>query len=259
MRRIALIAALLLLAPAAGAAYKCVDERGLTHVGDTPPAGCANVVMYEITKSGQIVRKIDPTPTAEQVRVREEEQRRKHEAEKIAAEQKRKDTALLTTFASEKEFDTARDRNIEPLNGRIRSAQDRIKAVDERLAKIEDEMEFYKTGKGKAAKEREVPPVLIAEQERLLKEKQTMAASIAASEKEIQAQRDRFDADKKRWVELKSGTARTAGDTVAITAAAKGRAKCGEKTYECPAGETFVCSEPGTKKVYKVACSVERK
>jgi hypothetical protein len=35
----------LLYAPFAGAAYKCTDEKGVTHIGDTPPAGCATVMI----------------------------------------------------------------------------------------------------------------------------------------------------------------------------------------------------------------------
>jgi len=66
----------LLLAPAANAAYKCKDEKGVTHIGDTPPAGCANVVMYEVSRSGTILRKIDPTPTGEQLRAKVEEEAR---------------------------------------------------------------------------------------------------------------------------------------------------------------------------------------
>src|SRR5438045_7144372 len=49
----------------AGAAFKCVDERGLTHIGDTPPPGCARVMMYEVTPSGKVLRQIEPTPTPE--------------------------------------------------------------------------------------------------------------------------------------------------------------------------------------------------
>ena len=204
MRRIAFVVALL-FAPAATAAFKCVDEHGRTLVGETPPEGCAHVMMYEISRSGNIIRRIEPTPTPEQLKVREEENRRRREAEKRAAEQVRHDKALLATFASEKEFDVARDRNIEPLNGRIRSAQERGKEIDKRLAKIDEESEFYKAGARKGAPEREMPKNLVDERERLLKEKQSLGSSIAASEKEIQAQRARFDRDKARWVELRSG------------------------------------------------------
>lgn len=203
MRTIAAIVALL-FAPMAGAAYKCVDETGKTQIGDTPPAGCAKVVMYEVTTTGRVLRKIEPTPTPEQLKVLEEEQRRKREADKIAAEHHRRDMALLATFTSEKEFDVARDRNIEPLNGRINAAQERAREIDERLAKLHEDMEFYRNG-GKGGREREVPKFMLAEQDRLAKEKQTLNASIAANQKEIQAQRERFEADKKRWVELRSG------------------------------------------------------
>ena len=205
MRTIAAIVALL-FAPLAGAAYKCVDENGKTQIGDTPPAGCAKVVMYEVTPTGRVLRRIEPTPTPEQLKVREEEQRRKREADKVAAEQKRRDMALLATFTSEKEFDVARDRNIEPLNGRIFAAQERIKEIDERLAKLAQDMDFYKSG-GKGGKEREAPKFMLAEQERLNKEKQALHAGIAANRREIQAQRERFEVDKSRWVELRSGMA----------------------------------------------------
>ena len=203
MRTIAAIVALL-FAPLAGAAYKCVDETGKTQIGDTPPAGCAKVVMYEVTPTGRVLRKIDPTPTPEQLKVIEEEQRRKREADKVDAERKRHDMALLATFTSEKEFDVARDRNIEPLTGRINAAQERIKEIDERVAKLNQDMEFYKSG-GKGGKEREVPKFMVSEQERLNKEKQALQAGIAANQKEIVVQRERFEVDKKRWVELRSG------------------------------------------------------
>ena len=202
-RSVAIIA--LLFAPVAGATFKCVDEQGRTQIGDTPPAGCANVVMYEISRSGHIMRRIDPTPTPEQVKARDEKEHQRRETEKREAEERRRDKALLATFASEKEFDVARDRNIEPLNGRIRSAQERMKGIDERMAKIEQDMEFYKSGKSRSGKEREVPHAIVAEQQRLADEKKTLAANIVANEKEIVAQRERFERDKKRWIELRSG------------------------------------------------------
>src|SRR5438874_8529861 len=147
MKRICVVAAVLLLAPCANAAFKCVDERGITHIGDTPPAGCTSVVMYEITPTGHVLRKIDPTPTPEQLKARQEEFERNKDARRQEADQKRKDAALLNTFSSEKEFDVVLDRNIDPIKNRIRVAEERLKAVDKRQQELDDEMEFYKTGK----------------------------------------------------------------------------------------------------------------
>ena len=206
MKRTCLLVAVLTATPA-GAAFKCVDERGLTHVGDTPPPGCAKVLMYEINRAGQVLREIPPTLTPEQAKQKQIEDAKRREAEKIAAEQKRKDTALLQTFSSEKEFDVVRDRNIEPLRSRIRTAQERIKAVDKRAKEVEDESEFYKAGKkGKAkGKGGEMAKQFMDELEHLKGEKATLVKGIAATEKEIEGLREKFDVDKRRWVRLKEG------------------------------------------------------
>src|SRR5262245_31411166 len=106
--KLCLLTALALAPPAPTAAFRSPDEKGRTHVGDTPPPGCANVVMYEVTKGGTVIRKIDPSLSEDQVKARQEAEEKARLEEKAAAEQKRKDTALLATFANEKEFDVAR-------------------------------------------------------------------------------------------------------------------------------------------------------
>jgi len=193
--------------PFAGAAFKCTDAKGITHVGDTPPAGCKEVMMYEVTPSGKVLREIEPTLTPEQAKTRAAELERKRAADAIAAEQKRKDLALLSTYASEKEFDVARDRNIEPIKARIATAQERIQQVDKRQKDVEEEMEFYKAGKSKGAKGREVPMGLTEELARVQRERAALQSTIASSEKEMEQVKARFDADKKRWAEIKGGAA----------------------------------------------------
>jgi hypothetical protein len=204
MKRTCLLIAVL-AATHAGAAFKCVDERGITHFGDTPPPGCAKVVMYEINRAGRVLRQIDPTLTPEQVKQKQLEEAKRREEEKAAAEQKRKDTALLQTFSSEMEFDIVRDRNIEPLRARIRTARDRIKDVDKRLKEVEEEAEFYKAGKKKGGRKDETPRSLVDERERLKAEKARLDKSIVGAEKEIEQIREKFDVDKRRWVALKAG------------------------------------------------------
>lgn len=225
MKRSCLLIAVL-AATHAGAAFKCVDERGITHVGDTPPPGCAKVVMYEISRSGQVIREFQPTLTPEQVKQKQIEEAKRREAEKIAAEQKRRDTALLQTFSSEKEFDVVRDRNIEPLRSRIRNAQDRIKAVDKRAKELADEAEFYKAGKKSKSKGKDgdVPKSLLDEQERIKGEKAMLTKGIADTEKEIEAIRSKFDVDKRRWVLLKEGEGKAGAEPAPAPAPVAGKA-----------------------------------
>ena len=114
MRKLLLIA--LLAAPGVEAAYKCTDKSGRTHIGDTPPAQCADVVMYETSASGMVLRKIDPTPTAEEVKAKVAAEEKKKLDDIAAGEQRRKDLALLATYTSEKDFDLAADRNLDPIH-----------------------------------------------------------------------------------------------------------------------------------------------
>ena len=262
MKRLCLALAML-YAGAAGAAFKCVDENGTTHIGDTPPAGCATVKMYEINRSGAVLRTIDPTPTAEELKAKTEAMAKQKEIDKALGEQKRKDMALLNTYATEKEFEVAKERNIDPVRSRIASATERIRAVEKRQKEIEEEMEFYKAGKGKG-KSNEPPKGLTADLDRVRAEKSALISTIARDEKEIEAIKDKFDIDRKRWLDLKSGAANKPKEdeakgpaTITLSAGAAGKAKCGDKIYECPAGKSYVCKEG--RKETKVDCVVERK
>jgi len=202
-----------LWAGAAGAAYKCVDGKGVTHIGDTPPPNCAAVMMYEVTPTGKVIRAIEPTPTPEQLKVIAAEQAKKKEADAKAADLKRRDLALTNTYGSEKEFDVARDRNIEPIKARIAIARERIQQVEKRQKDVEEEMEFYKAGKTKTSKGREVPLVLTEEHARAQRELVALQSTIASSEKEMEQVKAKFDADKKRWAEIKGGSAAKTADS----------------------------------------------
>jgi hypothetical protein len=203
-----LLAASLGFATSAGATFRCVDEKGVTRIGETPPDECAKVLMYEISRNGSVIKTIEPSLTPEQVKARAEAEEKKKEADRAANEQKRKDLALLATYSSEAEFDVVRDRTIEPITGRIKSAQERLEAIDKRTTELEGEMEFYKAGKSSkaSAKKAQAPVMLTSELERLKNEKVTLAKGITASEKEIKDMRAKFDIDKKRWLALKSGS-----------------------------------------------------
>jgi hypothetical protein len=270
MRRhgLILLAAASLAAPFAGATYKCMNEKGVTLIGDTPPDGCEHVEMYEMGRNGQVIRKIDPTPSPDQLKAYAADADKRRAAEKAAAEQKRKDVALINTYTSDKEIEMARDRNVEPIRSRIKSAQTRIDAIEKRLKAIDDEMEFYKAGKSKKKGDKPIsPPIgLVADRERGQKEHESLLASIAANEKEIVAVKERFDADKVRFNELKGNaplrqaaqaTEAKAASETAVPGAA-GKAKCGDKVHECQTGQQYVCRDStGRRKL--VDCVVERK
>lgn len=221
MKTLGLLAATL-LATSASAAFRCVDEKGRTHIGDTPPAGCGNVVMYEVTRGGVVLRTIQPTMTEEQWKAKQEAEEKTRIAEKAAGEQKRKDMALLSTYGSEKELDVARDRNIEPITARIALSNDRVKEIDKRIKVVKEEMEFYTAGKKKSAKKEDMPTGLSLELQRLEEEKKAIAKNLVGYDKEIAELKAKYDGDKRRWLALKQGGGKS--PDVAATDA-KGEAK----------------------------------
>jgi len=198
----------ILAAPAAQAAFKCTDKNGRTHIGDTPPPQCADVVMYETSPSGTVIRRIEPTLSGEQAKAKQEELARRKEQERREFEQRRKDIALLATYASEKDIDTSRDLNLKPIEARIKSAQERIKGVEKKQKELDDEMEFYKAGESKSGakaggKAKGPPPQLTQDVERTKAEKAALEKSITGYQKEMVEVRERYEADKKRWLALK--------------------------------------------------------
>lgn len=198
--RIALLVSLLLCAPAWGA-YKCVDEKGATHFGDAPPPACATVKMYELGKSGAVVRTIEPTGSAADQRAGAAEKAKSRDNDRAAIEAKRRDAALVDTYNSEREIDAARDRNLELLKARLGVALARQKPLEEREKELERTIETHKAMK--PGKTGFVPVALRADLEKVQAEKAAVAASIARFEAELEQMRKQFDADKKRWIELR--------------------------------------------------------
>ena len=176
--------------PAAGA-FKCVDEKGRTHFGETPPAACENVVTYEISRSGSVIRKIEPGGTAAAAPASKE---RAAEADKATVEQKRRDKVILDSYASEREIDTLRDRNTEPIKTRLETARGNLEKVQAR----EQLLQQAADKKGRA-----VSPDVARSLEAVKAERAAAAAVVARHEKELEATEARYAADKKRWLELR--------------------------------------------------------
>lgn len=187
--------------------FKCVDDKGVTHYGDTMPPQCATRPVTEMSGQGSVRKKYEGALTAEQIKAREEENARKKEEEKRVAEQKRKDSALLATYGSEKEIDITRDRSLGQIDARVSSANQRIKEIDKRVEKLQNEMEFYKAGKSKKGSVKEPPIALVNDLERTSNERSALEASMKKMEEEKAKMREKLAKDKARWKELKAAQA----------------------------------------------------
>ena len=185
------------------AAFKCVDDKGITHYGDPLPPQCLSKAITELSGQGTVKSKTDAALTPEQIKLREEEKAKKKEEDKRATEIARIDAALLATYGNVKEFEVSRDRTIEQITGRWKTSSQRLKEIDQRMATLSNEMEFYREGKSKKKDSKGAPAQLVQDVERTKLERIAVEDSIKKLEEEIKWVKEKFERDKARWVELK--------------------------------------------------------
>ncbi len=196
MRYLILLVFILTSQFAAAATYKWVDEKGVTHYGDSVPPQYNNQGNTELNKKGIPVKKTWPVLTPEQMQVQEQELTRKKEEDKKLLDQNRKDSALLNTYTNEQEIDLARDRNLQRWEQIISSTEVRKKSAKTRL----DTYQLQAAGFAKNKKP--VPADLLKDIEAAKKSLQELEDTIAKSWHEREAVRIRFDSDKQRFQQL---------------------------------------------------------
>jgi hypothetical protein len=201
---------------ALAATYKWVDDKGVVHYTDKIPPDQVDKGNVQLDKHGVPIRRTDPAPTAEQKRAKAEQEARDKQLAKERELIDRRDRALLSTYTMESEIDLARRRALSTIDQQIQSST----AYTTQLTKRRDELEARK----KALKEQAVPPVLERELGNLETELARQADLVAAKQKEILLVNVRYDADLKRWRELRAATEAQMNAT-ALKAAAEAKAK----------------------------------
>lgn len=201
MRLLLLLLLAATVTPAAmGAMYKWVDEKGVTHYGDTLPPQAAGRGQEELNRSGVIIKRTPAALTPEQRKVQEDAAlKEKAEAQKTL-EQKRRDSALLNTYTTPEEIDLARNRSLQQQDGAIQSIQVNIKSAQARLASLQAQAARVEKGK------RPIPPDLSQD----IQDAQTEVARLGGMLEQRRAERAQIEAkyaaDKARFLELKGKT-----------------------------------------------------
>ncbi|MEK6663691.1 MAG: DUF4124 domain-containing protein [Pseudomonadota bacterium] len=183
--------------PAQAAMYKWVDDKGKVHYGDTIPPEYAKQGNAQLDKSGVVVKKTNAALTPEQIKARDEAEAKEKADKAAAAEQQRRDKALLATYTDFKEIDLALQRNLGQVDVQIKSNELRIKSIQGRLDGLK------KLKAGFVQREKTVPPDINIDLKKTEEEMGRFRGNIANLEKEKESMRSRFGADKVRFRELK--------------------------------------------------------
>ena len=173
--------------PANAKIVKWVDSNGVTHYGDKLPSQEAGRDNSVLSNQGIVVKKNDPISN-------------KTETDKQLLEQNRRDNALLGSYNSEEEIELSRNRNTKTDETAIEALKNRIASFNLMLNKNKQ------TSATLLKQNKKIPEVLAQDTAYNQAEIKKMVAQIAVREKSINETRLRFDADKKRYAELKPRT-----------------------------------------------------
>lgn len=244
------IAAILALTPgfaAAQAIMKCVDEKGVTHYGNPLPPQCAKSEIKELSGQGTVKKTLDRPLTPEEIKAREDEMIRSKDERRRQEDLQRRDRALVATYGAEKEFDVSRDKALDVINTRQKTSQNRLKELEDYQKKLSAELEFYKDGKSKSSKGKEVPAELAQNVERTKKDLEATKDSIQRMEEEKKNIHAQFEADKQRWRDLKSGKVVLKLQDQVVKSTRKageiGKAICNNVEHACYVGNIYFCRE----------------
>jgi hypothetical protein len=209
LRVIALAAVLVLavaVAPRAHAkTYKWVDDKGEVHYTDKLPPEAFDKANIELDKAGRPIRKNDPPPTAEQRKAKADEDARQKQLAAERAIVERRDRALLATYTVESEIDLARNRALSTIDAQVQSSTVYNGTLSKRKAELESTIA--------ALGNKPVPAVTERELANINSELAKQAEFLATKQKEIGAVNAKYDADKKRWTELRAATEAQANGT----------------------------------------------
>lgn len=176
------------------------DKSGkVVGCGDKVPPEYQTSATKELDSRGVTRKQTESVDEANRRREKEQEVvKSRTEDDRKALDQRRQDTALLETYASEKEIDMKRDRDLQVLDLQTEQLQVAVKNATQN----------YNDAKGRAATlektKKPLPPALKDELSRVTADKQRFEQSILNKNKEKEELRARYAEYRKRFIELRS-------------------------------------------------------
>jgi hypothetical protein len=189
-------------APVISGVYTCIDAKGRKLTQDRPIADCTDREQKVLNPSGTVKAKVGPTLTAQEKADLELKEKRAAEEAGKAAEEKRRDRALLIRYPNKAMHDQERAEALGQISVVIKAATNRLDELAKQRVAIDDEMEFYKKDPSKA------PAYLRRQQEENIQSQSVQKRFIAEQESEARRVNLRFDDELVRLRQLWTTIAR---------------------------------------------------
>ncbi len=179
----------------AGNFFCCPDpQSGRRVCGDSLPDQCRGRAYRILDSNGNLVKEVPAALTPEQKAAKAEEERRRQQQEEIDREQKRKDTALLATYAAPQDIDMAQQKAEGDAKLIMQGLQARIDDGNKKRKKTLEETEFYR---GKPQ-----PPELSLRLKSLDSELASLQQELAQKQRDFSGIKLRYDSERQRFREL---------------------------------------------------------
>jgi hypothetical protein len=179
--------------------YKWVDENGVTHYGDHVPTEYSQREQTVLNSQGLEVQRrqaeMSPKEAAEYAAKQKDESRRKQH-----------DMFLISTYPSVKEIENVRDVRLDQINGQITAAEAYISSLTTRVEGLKTRALNFAPYNAKPGARR-MPDDLAEEMVRAMSELRTQNSALTTKKTEHQGVVTQFDADIKRFKELRTSAA----------------------------------------------------
>ena len=184
--------------------FKWVDDKGVIHYGDSIPAEYSQRESHVLNSQGVEVQKhrAEMSPAEAAVfaaKQKEEAQRRQH------------DMFLISTYPSVKEIENVRDTRLEQINAQVSAAEAYISSLNSRVDGLKERAQLF-APYNKKSDARRMPDDLAEEMVRASSELRTQKSALAQRRSELQSVVDTFDADIRRFKELRTSAAARIND-----------------------------------------------
>jgi hypothetical protein len=172
----------------------CEDAGGRRICADVLPPACYGREYREINAQGRVTRVVPAPLTAEERARAEQEDKARKVAEEKAREERRRDAALLQTYASLEDLEAQRQRAVADIERDLDGARRREGAVLQNRVKLDREAEFYV--------KKPKPPALADAFQENDGELAAQRSVIDSKQRDLEAVKSRYEADRRRYAEL---------------------------------------------------------
>ncbi len=178
--------------------YRCTGKDGKKYRSDTVPPQCIGEPIELLNSQGFVVKRIDPVGEEKERVAKEADAAKKRDSEAVNKETDRRNRALLATYTSEKDIESARSRALAENQNAVSAFEQKIAEIKQRRARYEKELAFYQEKKDKGS-----PPTVLTENiSNADMDLQAQEGLVAQKKKDAEAINAKYDDDKKRFREL---------------------------------------------------------